>query len=143
MKKLIKFLLIAIPVLFLAGCTTSADDKPAQKPSSENPGQNPGQDPNPGPEQTFKGKTVNLIYAYDLESIDDDDAEMFTHVCIAFLQHNADSTTLTYDKSDDLTDLKKSIKNFKAAHPNVKVLISYGGGDTGSENASTVLNSHK
>ncbi|MBP5251494.1 MAG: hypothetical protein J6Z17_03665, partial [Treponema sp.] len=136
MKKLIKFLLIAIPVLFLAGCTTSADDEPAQKPSGENPGQNPGQDPNPGPEQTFKGKTVNLIYAYDLESIDDDDAEMFTHVCIAFLQHEADSTELMYDDDTDLSSLKESIKSFKKKHPNVKVLISYGGGDTGSENAS-------
>ena len=146
MKKILNFLMIAAAAVFIASCSTSADSDSSENNQTQNGGGNGGNGGNGnngGQENNsaFSGKTVNLIYAYDLDSVNDDDAEMFTHVCIAFLQHDADSTTLKYDKNSDLSGLKSSIASFKAKHPNVKVLISYGGGDTGSENASTVLNS--
>ena len=164
LTKKILIVLIAVTMLFAFSCTQTEnpqnpvpDNTPAQNQntSSENNQNNNNNQQNNTTDNNQSGnnnqtseitpslnKTVNLIYAYDINSIEDD-ADLFTHVCIAFLQHEANSTELTYDDKTDLSELKQSIKDFKTAHPKVKVLISYGGGDTGSENASTVLNSDK
>ena len=164
LTKKILIVLIAVTMLFAFSCTQTEnpqnpvpDNTPAQNQntSSENNQNNNNTQQNNTTDNNQSGnnnqtseitpslnKTVNLIYAYDINSIEDD-ADLFTHVCIAFLQHEANSTELTYDDKTDLSELKQSIKDFKTAHPKVKVLISYGGGDTGSENASTVLNSDK
>lgn len=130
-------LLLSATVLF-TGCTALSD------------GISGGEIETSGARTFLSSSKRNVIYVSP-SKLSEIDPTYYSHICVHFLTNKSSDSTIVYNDSkyndngsytsikNNVSSIKSALDKVRAKNKNVKILISYAGGDDGSKAASSVL----